>query len=204
MGDFIVGAIRFSLVSWTVCGIIYPLAVTIIAQLGFPFAANGSLIKRSDGVVIGSSLIGQNWSDARWFRGRPSATATVDPDDPEKSIGAPYNASASAGSNLGPISEDLFRRLIADRALLEAAQPQLMGQQLPADMLTASASGLDPDISIANAKLQAPRVAAARGLAEAKVQSLIEEHMIGRDLGIFGEPRVNVLELNLALDRVSR
>jgi potassium-transporting ATPase KdpC subunit len=204
MRDIIIGAIRFSLVSWIICGVIYPLAATVIAQVVFPFSANGSLLKRSDGVIIGSRLIGQNWTDPRYFHGRPSATAGPAPNDPEESIAAPYNASQSAGSNLGPTSEDLFHRLTTDRAALEATQPQLVGMKLPADMLTTSASGLDPDISIANAKLQARRVATARGLAETRVLSLIEPHVIARDLGVFGEPRMNVLELNLALDRLSR
>jgi potassium-transporting ATPase KdpC subunit len=203
MREIIIGATRFSIVSWIICGIVYPLATTIIAQVVFPFAANGSLIKRS-GVIIGSRLIGQDWTGARYFHGRPSATVGVDPNDPQKSIALPYNASQSAASNFGPTSAELFHRLMTDRAELEAAQPRFVGLKLPADMLTTSASGLDPDISIANAKLQAPRIAVARGLRKAKLLSLIEAHAITRDLGIFGEPRVNVLELNLALDRISR
>jgi len=201
MRDIIIGSIRFSLVSWILCGVLYPLATTVLAQALFPFHANGSLVRKMDGTVIGSVLIGANWTEPRWFHGRPSATMGTDPNDPAKSITAPYNASNSGGSNLGPTSEQLSQRLLTDRRALELAQPQLSGQLLPADVLTTSASGLDPDISIANAMLQASRVAAARGIPEEKLRALIEKHVIGRDLGIFGEPRVNVLELNLALER---
>lgn len=201
MRDIIAGAIRFSAVSWILCGIVYPLAATLLAQALFPFQANGSLLKRADGAVIGSALIGQNWTGPQWFHGRPSATLGADPSDPNKTIAAPYNASNSGGSNLGPTSEKLWQRLLTDRKALELAQPQLVGHKLPADMLTASASGLDPDISVANAMLQASRVAAARRVPEEKVRALIEKNVVGRDLGVFGEPRVNVLELNLTLRR---
>ena len=203
MRDIIIGSIRFSLVSWILCGLLYPLAATVLAQALFPFQANGSLARKTDGTVIGSVLIGQNWTESRWFHGRPSATIGTDPSDPNKSIAAPYNASNSGASNLGPTSEQLWQRLSTDRKALELAQPQLSGQMLPADMLTTSASGLDPEISVANATLQVSRVAAARGIPEEKVRALIEKHVIGRDLGIFGESRVNVLELNLALDGIA-
>ena len=199
MRDIILGALRFSLVSWILCGFVYPLLATIFAQVLFPFQANGSLVTRTDGAIIGSKLIGQNWSGPQWFQCRPSATLGSDPNDPEKSVAQPYNASNSGGSNLGPTSKVLSQRLLADRKALELAQPKLAGQRLPADILTTSASGLDPEISIANARLQAPRIAAARSIPEGKVRALIEQHLIGRSLGIFGEPRVNVLELNLAL-----
>ncbi len=188
--EIIAGSIRFSLVSWVLCGIIYPLAATALAQALFPFRANGSLIRNSDGVVIGSALVGQNWSGPQWFHGRPSAT-------PAK----PYNASSSGGSNLGPTSKELWQRLSTDRERLDLAQPKLRVQKLPADMLTTSASGLDPDITVANALIQAPRVAAARGISVKKLTELIAKHVTGRDLGLFGEPRVNVLELNLVLDQ---
>ncbi|MBV8135085.1 MAG: potassium-transporting ATPase subunit KdpC [Deltaproteobacteria bacterium] len=201
MYETISASIRFSLLSWILCGIVYPLASTIAAQAIFPFHANGSLLTSRDGSVIGSRLIGQNWTAPRWFHGRPSATTGIDPSDPNKSIAAPYNASNSGGSNLGPTSEELWQRLSTDRKTLELLQPRLAGRGLPADMLTTSASGLDPDISIANALLQAPRVAAARGLSEDTVRALIERHRIGTDLGIFAEPRANVLELNLSLER---
>lgn len=204
MRDLIVGSIRFSLVSWVLCGIVYPLAATALAQALFPFHANGSLVKKADGTVIGSILIGENWTDPRWFHGRPSATTAVDPTNSEMTIAAPYNASSSGGSNLGPTSQELWRRLWTDRKRLELSQPPLSGRKLPADMLTTSASGLDPDISVANAMLQAPRVAAVRGLSEEELRSLIEEHITSRDLGVFGEPRVNVLELNLALESGTR
>lgn len=204
MRDIIIGSIRFSLVSWILCGVVYPLVTTVFAQALFPFRANGSLLRKADGSVIGSALIGQNWTGPRWFHGRPSATAGADPIDPNKSIAAPYNASNSAGSNLGPTSEQLRQRLLTDRKALERAQPRLSGQKLPGDMLTASGSGLDPDISVANAELQVSRVAAARGIPEAKVRAMVEKHVIGRDLGIFGESRINVLELNLALERAFR
>ncbi len=201
MRDLIAASIRFSLVSWVLCGILYPLAATVLAQALFPLKANGSLARNADGTIIGSVLIGENWTQPQWFHGRPSATIGTDPNDPNKSIVAPYNASNSGGSNLGPTSEQLWQRLSTDRKALEMSQPELSGRKLPADMLTTSASGLDPEISVANAMLQASRVAAARGLPERKVRTLIEKHVIGRDLGIFGEPRVNVLELNLALER---
>ena len=201
MRDIIIGSIRFSLVTWILCGLLYPLATTIFAQALFPFQANGSLTRKTDGTVIGSILIGENWTEPRWFHGRPSATTGIDPNDPDKSIPAPYNASNSGGSNLGPTSEQLWQRLLTDRKAVELAEPQLSGHKLPADMLTTSASGLDPDISVANAALQASRVAAARRIPEKQVRALIEKHVTRRDLGIFGEPRVNVLELNLAVER---
>jgi potassium-transporting ATPase KdpC subunit len=201
--DIIMGALRFSVVSWILCGFAYPLLATISAQTLFSFQANGSLVTRPDGTIIGSSLIGQNWSGPQWFHGRPSATLGEDPIDPEKTVAQPYNASNSGGSNLGPTSKELAERLLAGRKALQINNPSPKNQLLPADILTTSASGLDPDISIANARLQAPRIAKERSIPEAKVHALIEEHLIGRSLGIFGEPRLNVLELNLALDSTS-
>jgi K+-transporting ATPase ATPase C chain len=149
--------------------------------------------------VIGSRLIGQQWAGAEWFDGRPSATTAAAPNDARKTVSAPYNAASSTGSNLGPTNKALLDRLMADRKTLDAAQPELAGRLLPADMLTASASGLDPDISPADAFLQAPRVAHARGVPVDAIVALVERHVTDRALGIFGEPRVNVLALNLAL-----
>jgi len=134
-----------------------------------------------------------------WFHGRPSATTDADPNDPTKTVPAPYNAASSGASNLGPTSKDLAERLSADRRALDEAQPELAGAKLPADMLTTSASGLDPDISPANAELQVGRVAKARGVPAAEIDTLLQQHITDRSLGIFGEPRVNVLALNLAL-----
>jgi potassium-transporting ATPase KdpC subunit len=201
MRDLIAGAVRFSLVTWILCGIVYPLSVNGFAQAMFPAQANGSLIRASDGTIIGSYRIGQNWTDPRSFHGRPSATLGADPVNPDKTIATPYDASSSGGSNLGPTSRELWQRLMTDRKALDHEYPGLAGRRIPADLLTTSASGLDPDISIANAMLQAPRIAAARGVSEDKVRALINDHIVRRDLGVLGEPRVNVLELNLALQR---
>ena len=165
----------------------------------FPDEANGSLIRSADGTVIGSRLIGQQWNGAEWFHGRPSATTGSDPTDPTKTMAVPYNAANSGGSNLGPTSGILIERLAADRKALDQAEPELTGKPIPADMLTTSASGLDPDISPAYAALQVRRVAAARGLTEERISAVLARHIAGRTLGIFGEPRVNVLELNLDL-----
>ena len=199
MLKIVLAVVRFSLVTWLLCGLAYPLAVTGLAQVFFPFQANGSLEKKPDNNVLGSSLIGEQWNDPRWFHGRLSAITEAAPNDATKLLPAPYNAANSGGSNLGPTSESLRQRLSTDRKALERTQPELRGRLLPADMLTSSASGLDPDISLANATLQASRVAKARGIPEAEVLALLKEHLTGRALGIFGEPRVNVLELNLAL-----
>lgn len=196
MLDYVSGAVRVSLVTFALCGFAYPLAVTGVGQLLMPYRANGSVLASAGGRIIGSRLIGQQWNDARWFHGRPSAT--VDLSDSTKA--APYNAANTTASNLGPTSKGLQDRLTADRAALDRAQPELAGKPLPADMLTASASGLDPDITPANALLQVARVAKARGLAPAQIAALVEQHVTPRSLWIFGEPRVNVLELNLALE----
>jgi potassium-transporting ATPase KdpC subunit len=192
-------ALRVSLVTWLLCGIAYPLAVTGLGQWLLPFQANGSPVRSADGTLLGSRLIGQDWSGPQWFHGRPSATTAADPDDPSKLVSAPYNAAASGGSNLGPTSRQLADRLMNERRAVSTAQPELAGRRLPADTLTTSASGLDPDISPADAALQVPRVAAARGLAMNEVAALVARNTVGRALGIFGEPRVNVLQLNLDL-----
>jgi len=200
MLDIMLPAARVSLITCALCGIAYPLAVTGLGQWLFPHQANGSLEKAPDGTVLGSELIGQNWTGDAWFHGRPSATTDADPHDPTKTINAPYNAASSAGSNLGPTSKALQDRFGSDRQTLEQVQPELVGKLLPADMLTASASGLDPDISPANARLQIVRVARARNVAPEQIATLISEHVMPRSLKIFGEPRVNVLQLNLALE----
>src|ERR1700745_4010444 len=157
--------------------------MTGIAQLVFPHQANGSLIEK-DGKVIGSRLIGQNFTDEKYFHGRPSATTDTDPKDPTKTVPAPYNAANSAGSNLGPTSKALVDRVKDDTAKLAAENP---GVPVPADLVTTSASGLDPDITPAGALFQVPRVAKAHGLPEDKVRQLVEEHISGRLLGIIRE-----------------
>ncbi len=199
MRAIILPALRATLVMWLLCGIAYPLAVTGLGQWLLPRQANGSLVKAADGTILGSQLIGQEWSGPQWFHGRPSATIAADTRDSAKTIDAPYNAAASGGSNLGPTSRALAQRLSDDRKAAEAEQPELVGRNLPADMLTASGSGLDPDISPAYAALQMPRVAAARGVPADRIAALIAKNTIGRALGIFGEPRVSVLRLNLDL-----
>jgi potassium-transporting ATPase KdpC subunit len=201
MCDVMMGALRASLVTWALCGLAYPLALTALGQWLMPFQANGSLERNANGTVIGSRLIGQAWKGPQWFHGRPSATTDTDPTDPAKTVPAPYNAAGSTGSNLGPTSKDLLQRLLADRAALEAVQPQLASARLPADMLTTSASGLDPDVSPANAALQVARVAQARKVLAADINALLERGITRRSFHIFGEPRVNVLDLNLALQR---
>ncbi|HKV13475.1 MAG TPA: K(+)-transporting ATPase subunit C [Reyranella sp.] len=177
-------------------GLVYPLALTGLAQALFPWQANGSLVAR-DGKVIGSALIGQNFTRPGYFHGRPSATTDTDPKDPSKTIPAPYNAANSGGSNAGPTSKALIERVRADVKALEAENPDT---PIPVDLVTTSASGLDPDISPAAALFQVPRVARERHLPEQRVRDLVTSHIDGRFLGVIGEPRVNVLELNLALD----
>ncbi len=179
-----------------ITGLAYPLAMTGIAQALFPHQANGSLIERN-GQVIGSELIGQNFADARYFHGRPSATTDTDPNDPSKTVPAPYNASNSGGSNAGPTSKALIDRVGEDVKKLKAENPSAL---VPADLVTTSASGLDPDISPAAALFQIPRVAKARGISEERLRQLVEENTASRFWGFLGEPHVNVLKLNLSLD----
>lgn len=175
-----------------ITGLAMPLAVTGVARLVLPRQAGGSLVER-DGKVIGSALIGQNFAGERYFHPRPSATTEADPDNEGKTRAAPYNGAASAASQLGPTNEGL---LASVRERVEANGPA----PVPADAAYASGSGLDPHVSPANALRQAARVAAARGLAEERVRALVQEQAEGRELGLLGEPRVNVLRLNLALD----
>lgn len=201
MREFLFPALRASLVTWVLCGLLYPLAVTGIGQSLLSFQANGSLEVRPGGMVIGSRLIGQQWDGPQWFHGRPSAITVTDPSDPTRTVPAPYDAANSGGSNLAPASRALAERLAADRKALELAQPDLLGKALPADMLTTSASGLDPDISPADAALQVPRVARARGVAAERISGLVRQQTEDRSLGVFGEPRVNVLRLNLAVQQ---
>jgi potassium-transporting ATPase KdpC subunit len=179
-----------------ITGIIYPLAMTGIAQVVFPYQANGSLIGK-DGKVIGSALIGQSFTSDKYFHGRPSATTEPDPKDPTKTVPVPYAADNSGASNYGPTSKALVDRVKDDATKLAAENPNT---PIPSDLVTTSASGLDPDITPAGALFQVPRVAKARGLSENQVRQLVEDHTDGRLLGIVGEPHVNVLKLNLALD----
>jgi potassium-transporting ATPase KdpC subunit len=179
-----------------ITGLAYPLAITGMAQVLFPRQAQGSLIER-DGVVVGSELIGQVFTDDKYFHGRPSATNTPDPNDPTKNVDAPYNAANSGGSNLGPTSKALADRLQGDVDKLKAENP---AAPVPVDLVTTSASGLDPHISPAAALFQVPRVAKARNLPEDRVRALVDQQTEGRLFGLLGEPRVNVLALNLALD----
>jgi len=179
-----------------ITGLVYPLAMTGIAGVIFPYQAQGSLVEK-DGKVVGSALIGQVFADAKYFHGRPSATNTPDPKDSTKTIDAPYNAVNSMGSNYGPTSKALIDRIKGDLDKLKAENPSM---SVPQDLVTTSASGLDPDISPEAALFQVPRVAKARNMAEDRVRQLVDEHTDGRFLGLLGEPHVNVLLLNLALD----
>ena len=179
-----------------ITGLAYPLAMTGVAGAIFPKQAQGSLIER-DGKVVGSALIGQEFKDDKYFHGRPSATTTPDPADSSKTVGAPYNAANSGASNLGPTSKALNDRIKEDVDKLKAENPST---SVPIDLVTTSASGLDPDISPEGALFQVPRVAKARNMPEDRVRLLVAENTSGRLIGLFGEPRVNVLALNLALD----
>jgi len=183
-----------------ITGLAYPLAMTGIAQLIFPWQANGSLIEK-DGKVIGSALIGQNFTSDKYFHPRPSATTEPDPKDPNKTISVPYAADNSGGSNYGPTQKDLIERVKGDAAALAKENPNT---PVPVDLVTTSASGLDPDITPAGALFQVPRVAKARGLPDDQVRALVESQIQGRTLGVLGEPRVNVLALNMALDALKK
>jgi K+-transporting ATPase ATPase C chain len=183
-------AIRMTILTAILLGLVYPLAITGVAQVLFSGAANGSLVK-VNGKVIGSSLIAQDFTASKYFHPRPSAA------------GDGYDAMASSASNLGPTNKALIARVKADVSRQLAQDPGLKRGEVPVDMVTTSGSGLDPDITVANARAQAPRVAEARGMPLAAVLQLLKEHTAGRQLGFLGEPRVNVLKLNLALDALT-
>src|SRR5690242_14559230 len=182
-----------------ITGLAYPLVVTGIAGVIFPRQAQGSLIER-DGKVVGSELIGQVFTSDKYFHGRPSATTAPDPKDATKSVPSPYNAANSGGSNLGPSNKALIDRVHGDIDALKEENPSA---PVPADLVTTSASGLDPHISPEAALFQVPRVAKARNLPEERIRQLVGDHTEGRLLGLLGEPRVNVLLLNLALDQMT-
>jgi K+-transporting ATPase ATPase C chain len=179
-----------------ITGLAYPLAMTAIAGVIFPKQAEGSLIER-DGKVVGSALIGQEFKDDKYFHGRPSATSAPDPADSTKTVPSPYNAANSSGSNLGPTSKALNDRVKEDLDKLKAENSSM---PVPIDLVTTSGSGLDPDISPEGALFQVPRIAKARQMPEDRVRQLVTENTSGRLGGLLGEPRVNVLALNLALD----
>ena len=179
-------AVLMTIVTTVLLGLVYPLVVTGLAQVIFPDKANGQLIRRADGAVIGSRLIGQPFTSPGYFHSRPSAAGANG-----------YDAGASSGSNLGPMNRKLIDRVNTDVARLQAENP---GTPVPIDLVTTSASGLDPHISPAAAEFQIPRVASERGLSELELRSIVSAHTEGRQLGFLGEPRVNVLELNLDLD----
>jgi len=192
-------AIVVLVVLTAITGLLYPLAMTGIAGAIFPRQAQGSLIEM-DGKVIGSALIGQLFADDKYFRGRPSATTAPDPKDATRTVEAPYNAASSMGSNLGPTNKALIERVKGDVEKLKAENPSA---PVPIDLVTTTASGLDPHISPAGALFQVPRVAKARNMPEDRVRQLVNDITEGRFLGLLGEPRVNVLALNLALDRAA-
>jgi K+-transporting ATPase ATPase C chain len=192
-------AIVLVLALTAITGLAYPLVMTGIAGVIFPHQARGSLIER-EGKIIGSELIGQNFAADRYFHGRPSATTGPDPADPAKSVPVPYNAANSMGSNLGPTNKALIERVQGDLGALKQESPS---GPVPIDLVTTSASGLDPHITPEAALFQVPRVAKARNLPEDRVRQLVSAQVEQRVLGILGEPRVNVLALNLALDRAA-
>jgi K+-transporting ATPase ATPase C chain len=183
-----------------ITGLAYPLAMTGLAQIFFPYQSNGSLIER-DGKIVGSALIGQAFTSDRYFRGRPSATNKPDPNDASKTVDEPYNAANSMGSNLGPTNKALIERVQGDVDKLKAENG---AARVPIDLVTTTASGLDPHISPEAALFQVPRVAKARNLSEDQLRQLVGQHVEGRLLGFLGEPRVNVVALNMALDRIVR
>jgi potassium-transporting ATPase KdpC subunit len=182
-----------------ITGLVYPLAMTGIAQVLFPRQAQGSLIERN-GVVVGSELIGQVFESDKYFHSRPSATAAPDPNDSTKTVPAPYNAANSGGSNLGPSNKALVDRVQGD---MDKLKQENSSTPVPADLVTTSASGLDPHISPEAALFQVPRIAKVRNLPEDRIRQVVADHTEGRFLGLLGEPRVNVLLLNLALDQLA-
>lgn len=189
MKRYIIASIRMAIVTLVILGLAYPLAITGIAQVAFPSQANGSLVRAANGRVLGSALIGQRFTEARYFHGRPSAAGADG-----------YDPAASGASNLAPTSEALVSLVTSGVADAVVQNPGLRAGAVPVDMVTASASGLDPDITLANAYAQVARVAKARSLTEEQVRAIVEEHVTGRQFGVLGEPRLNVLLLNLALD----
>jgi K+-transporting ATPase ATPase C chain len=193
-------AIIVLIVLTLITGLAYPLAMTAIAGAIFPKQAQGSLIEKN-GKVVGSALIGQEFKDDKYFHGRPSATSAPDPADSTKTVPAPYNAANSGGSNLGPTSKALNDRVKED---VEKLKGENSSAAVPVDLVTTSASGLDPDISPEGALFQVPRVAKARQIPEGRIRQLITENTQGRLAGLLGEPRVNVLALNLALDAATK
>ena len=182
-----------------ITGLAYPLVMTGIAGVLFPRQAQGSLVER-EGIVVGSALIGQEFTSERYFHGRPSATTAPDPQDSTKTVPKPYNAANSGGSNLGPTNKALIDRISAD---VEALKKENSSAAVPIDLVTTSGSGLDPDISPEGALFQVPRIARARNLPEDRVREIVNEHIQRPLVGVIGEPRVNVLALNLALDRAA-
>ena len=183
-----------------ITGLVYPLAMTGIAGVLFPKQAQGSLVE-IDGKVVGSALIGQEFTSDKYFHGRPSATSAPDPNDSSKTVSAPYNAANSGGSNLGPTNKVLIDRVKAD---LDKLKQENSSAAVPIDLVTTTGSGLDPDISPEAALFQVPRVAKARNLTEDQVRRLVNDHVEGRFMGLLGEPRVNVLALNMALDETTK
>ena len=201
-GKIVMQCTRATLALCIVTGVAYPLATTMVAKWVFPHRAEGSLIQR-DGRVIGSALLGQNFASAQYFQGRPSVTTSPDPENAEQTVSAPYNAGLAAASNQGVTSKAL-QSVATERAQAYRELNGLAADALvPVDAITASASGLDPHISVANAKLQTARVAMERGLSQEQVADLVARNTSSRDLWLLGEPRVNVLELNLALDAIT-
>ncbi|GGH61209.1 potassium-transporting ATPase KdpC subunit [Comamonas phosphati] len=198
-GSLVASSVRAAVAVMLVAGIAYPLATTGVAQALLPHAASGSLIERN-GQVVGSALIGQQFAGGSYFHGRPSATTAPDPAKEGASLAAPYNAGLSGGSNQGATHQDLAETVAARVAQYRADNGLAADAPVPVDAVTASASGLDPHISVANAMLQLPRVAQARKLSQDQVRQLLERSTQARTLGLLGEPRVNVLRLNLALD----
>ena len=192
-------AIVFVVALTIITGLIYPFVMTGVAGVIFPYQAQGSMIER-DGKVVGSALIGQEFTGDGYFHGRPSATVAPDPNDSTKTVPAPYNAANSGGSNLGPTNKALIERVQGDVDKLKQENPSA---PVPIDLVTTTGSGLDPDISPAAALFQVLRVAKARNMPEDRVRQLVDEHVEGRPFGFLGEPRVHVLALNLALDRAA-
>ncbi len=192
-------AIVFIVALTIITGLVYPLVMTGIAEVVLPYQAQGSIVER-DGKVVGSALIGQEFTSDNYFHGRPSATTAPDPADSTKTVPAPYNAANSGGSNLGPTNKALIERVQGDVDKLKQENPSA---PVPIDLVTTSGGGLDPHISPAAALFQVPRVAKARNMPEDRVRQLVNEHIEGRTFGLLGEPRVNVLALNLALDRAA-